>query len=414
MALETVQRRRIQKDYDNAAGDNFVNISKSNRLSCEEDPLNMDGIESLTGHPEGRYFGGLIGNKEIVAMSLMAVSLYLINGEHAQTVCTALTSVPPALFSYRVLISSQTSKDGYHSILFYWTLYGLLALIDQFVGTAQGYNLCKGGLLGFVFVHAVRSNWTAVPRSWQFIEEASSPLLTSIFSNYGSDGFIKNNNSSGFVPRTPTMTHFSDDDMEYMLPESSEPVLETMDVNTACSFGPSLAMQSTQNVSPGFVMKTAKLKSPRVENTPSSTLRMRPQQRFETMSAMTMTCGAAADIVTVPSEHITFSEDSREAMIRVTNVSPLHIMFALKTNADAYLIAAPTTGILFSGQTMVMRVGVTDNYFDDFSDPGVSIDKLAIDYASIPPSLSSLVTKFSPQVFQSQNRRRHAIRVFYQ
>uniref|UniRef100_A0A8R1E6N0 Uncharacterized protein n=1 Tax=Caenorhabditis japonica TaxID=281687 RepID=A0A8R1E6N0_CAEJA len=39
---------------------------------------------------------------------------------------------------------------------------------------------------------------------------------------------------------------------------------------------------------------------------------------------------------------------------------------------------------------------------------------LAIDYASIPQSFSSSVSKFSPQFFQSHNRRRHAIRVFYQ
>ncbi|CDR32655.1 Major sperm protein [Caenorhabditis elegans] len=60
---------------------------------------------------------------------------------------------------------------------------------------------------------------------------------------------------------------------------------------------------------------------------------------------------------------------------------------------------------------MTIRVGVTGNYFDDFSDPGVSIDKLAIDYALIP---SRSYSKFSSEFFYSQNRRRLAIRVFYQ
>lgn len=77
---------------------------------------------------------------------------------------------------------------------------------------------------------------------------------------------------------------------------------------------------------------------------------------------------------------------------------------------------------------MAMRVGVAEKYFEECSDPGKSIDKvrsssilllnvlfqLAIDYIPIPQPLSSSITKFSSQFFQSQNRRRHAIRVYYQ
>lgn len=36
------------------------------------------------GSHETRYFGGLIGNKEIFVMTMISVALYLIEGEHAQ------------------------------------------------------------------------------------------------------------------------------------------------------------------------------------------------------------------------------------------------------------------------------------------------------------------------------------------
>ena len=36
-------------------------------------------------HPgENRYFGGLVGNKEIFVMTMIAIALYLIEGEHAK------------------------------------------------------------------------------------------------------------------------------------------------------------------------------------------------------------------------------------------------------------------------------------------------------------------------------------------
>lgn len=224
-----------------------------------------------------------------------------------------------------------------------------------------------------------------MPATWKFAEKLE--VLTSLVSQLETDGFLRN-----YDAMTPTITQFSEDDsLQYIFP-----VEENLEMSTACSFVPSLDMQSTQNPSPS-TLKTMKIEESR---------------NFQTMSAMTLACGgAAADIVTVPADRITFAAGKLEEVIRVTNVSQSHIMFALKTNADAYLIAAPTSGVLLSGQSMTIRVGVTGNYFDDFSDPGVSIDKLAIDYALIP---SRSYSKFSSEFFYSQNRRRLAIRVFYQ
>lgn len=209
-----------------------------------------------------------------------------------------------------------------HTILFYWTLYGLLALADQFVGTAQGYNLCKGGLLGFVFLHAIRSNLSALPKSLQFLDQASANLATTLFTSSALEGSVKS-----LGPRTPTITHFSDDDSEFMLHNS----LLNDGVSTACSFSQSPEMQSTQNVT-ASTKKTQQGESSQFQN------QKQPHpSNFETMSAMTRTCGAP-DIVTVPSERITFSLDRREEMIQVTNVSPFHVMFALKVPSLLFLI----------------------------------------------------------------------------
>uniref|UniRef100_A0A1I7TKL0 Major sperm protein n=1 Tax=Caenorhabditis tropicalis TaxID=1561998 RepID=A0A1I7TKL0_9PELO len=326
-----------------------------------------------------------------------------------------MTSVPPAIFSYRVLMSQQTTKQGYHTILFYWTLYGFVALIDQFVGTAQGYNLCKAGLLTVVFLHAVRSNSEAIPLSWQFMNQLSRDLGSTILSHYDDDGYPIDNFSEHF-PKTPTMTQFSDDSYEYNLEETEENV----EISTACSFIPSLEMQTTQNGSPGSrkIQKTSSSlktmhfpseESPYLfsnQNSPNRT-------NFLTMSAMTMSSIGNGEIVTVPADQITFSNGCHEAVIQVTNISLLHIMYSLKTNANTHLIAAPTSGIIFSGNTMAIRVGIDSEHFDVLSNPEAFIDKLAIDYALIPGSLSTAYSKFSPIFFQSQNRKRLAIRVFY-
>ncbi|UMM18040.1 hypothetical protein L5515_014293 [Caenorhabditis briggsae] len=426
MALGSNGKRSIRSDIGNAAGDNNKELALGIKQNYEESCLNLQMAERQTvvgrdiPSNENRYFGGLIGNKEIFVMTMIAVALYLIEGEHAKLVCTALTSVPPAIFSYRVLMNPKSSKDGYHSILFYWTIYGLLAVFDQFVGSPQGYNLIKGGLLGAVFLHAFRSNPHAIPPSWNIPDPATVEMLTSIFTRYDSNGYAQQTTSSGFDPRSPTITHFSDDDeSEYMPMSSSVLEQEPVDVSTACSFIPSVSMQTTQTVSPEFVYETAAPKTtPIVDDNaePNSTMRVhyKAQNQYESMSAMTVTCGGAPDIVTVPSDRIVFKHDIRVTQIQVTNVSPLHLMFALKTNADTHLVAAPTTGVLLSGQSMRMRVGVTDGFFKTCADPGKSIDKLAIDYTSIPQNCASENLKFSHDFFQTHNRRRHAIRVFYQ
>lgn len=421
MALESNRKRSVRNEYDNAGGDNILHLqSKTSIFGNETNDLNVEMIEGelvLENQRETRYLGGLIGNKEIIVMSSLAVCMYLVNGEYAQPVCTALTSVPPALFSYRVLMNQQTTKQGYHTTLFYWTLYGIVALVDQFVGTASGYNLCKGGLLAVVFFHAIRSNAAAIPASWKFIDQVAADILTTLISRYDNNGYLANN-ASGYVPRTPTMTEFSDDSLQYLFENTEQCENGNMDVSTAVSFLPSLEMQSTQNPSSGLIQngQTSSLKTMQIqENRLTNQLSIpdSSKNKFHSMSAMTMTQCGNNDIVTVPVNQITFSSGNREKAIQVTNVSEQHIMFALKTNADTYLIAAPTSGVLFSGQTMAIRIGVTDDHYDQLSDPGASIDKLAIDYTLISGS-SSNYSEFSSKFFQSQNKRRLAIRVFYQ
>ncbi|KAF1770273.1 hypothetical protein GCK72_002091 [Caenorhabditis remanei] len=390
MAQESIGKRSIRREFDHAGGDN-LQYQKEEYLENEESHLNVEMIEresDIQGQ-EHRYLGGLIGNKELIILSSLGVCMYLVNGEYAQSVCTALTSVPPAVLSYRVLTNQQTTKQGYHTILFYWTIYGLIALIDQFIGSAQGYNLCKGGLLGVIFLHAVRSNSAAIPPALNFMNQVSADIITSIFTRYGSDGSLVKTG-----PRTPTMTQFSDDSLRYIFSESEVSENGKIEMSTAHSFMPSLEMQSTQRMSTGseYMKKSisSEMRTMKIEEESScqSSANDKHQINFQSMSALTMTQGNTPDIVTIPADHITFTGNNREEIVQVTNVSPLHIMFALKTNANTYLIAAPTSGILFSGQSMKIRVGVTENYFDDCSDPGVSIDK-------------------------SQNRRRLAVRVFY-
>lgn len=163
--------------------------------------------------------------------------------------------------------------------------------------------------------------------------------LSSIFTSYDSNGFEKKTNSSGFIPVSPTITAFSD---EYIEPVTSTLEEEdAMDISTARSFYVSPEMQTTQRLSPGYVYKTATPQTMKAgessEDTakePSSTIRIRPQkhQQFETMSTMTTTCGGAPDIVTVPTDRIAFTSGNMGTVIQVTNVSPLHLMFALKVS----------------------------------------------------------------------------------
>ncbi|EGT51039.1 hypothetical protein CAEBREN_29099 [Caenorhabditis brenneri] len=355
MVSESYENRSIRNDYDHAGGDNIYHLqSKTTVLKNEMSDLNVEMVEDesiLQNQGETRYLGGLIGNKEVLFMSFLALCLYLVNGEYAQ-----------------------------HTILFYWTLYGLVALVDQFVGTASGYNLCKGGLLTVVFFHALRSNSAAVPASWKLVDQVSVDVLTSIISRYANEGCLADK-VSGYVPRTPTMTEFSDDSLQYLFENTEQCENYKMDVSTARSFIPSLEMQSTQNASSGLVQnrQTSSLKTMQIEGNKSRnqlTVPYRLKNDFKSMSAMTMTNNGNDDIVTVPASQITFSSGTREKTIQLTNVSEQDIMFALKTNADAYLIAAPTSGVLFSGETRYIRIGVTAAYYDEVSDPGISIDKV--------------------------------------
>lgn len=73
---------------DNAGGDNLISKNKHSTFG-DESRLNVEMAEreSVVGNPnpdERRYLGGLVGNKEVVAMALLAVSSYLVNGEYAQ------------------------------------------------------------------------------------------------------------------------------------------------------------------------------------------------------------------------------------------------------------------------------------------------------------------------------------------
>ncbi|CAI5443820.1 unnamed protein product [Caenorhabditis angaria] len=403
--------KRHRNDYDYGGGDQNLLMMVERETVAGGSTMQRDSVKCGGAEKQEEKLGGLIGSSEATILALVSLAIYLINGEYAHTICTTITSVPPAIFSYRVLVNTATSKEGYHSILFYWTLYGIFALIDQIVANAHGYNLCKGGLLGTVFLHSLRTNQCSIPKSWQKLSifaRQFQAINPTILTQFDSQGFVKRTGSSNFVPRSPTQTEFSDESqfMEEFGQETGNPeenvfeelseldfdyVDEIEDLSTACSFQPSIQMQSTQKLSPEIPLK------------------------FASMSALTITASATnRDIITVPAERLEFSRKLRETVISVTNVSPLHLMFSLKTNADTYLIAAPTTGFIKSGQTIKIRVGVTDDYFSANPIPGKSIDKLAIDYSTIPQNLESIgIQEFDQNVFQNSIRRRNAIRVFY-
>ncbi|CAD6192517.1 unnamed protein product [Caenorhabditis auriculariae] len=370
----------------------------------EENPISL--IDSINGVPAEHYEGlaplaKKFASKEVAGIALGVSLLYMINGDYASILCTVMTSLPAAVFTYRALMCKHTTKEGYHAILFYWTVYGILAGLDNVLSNAYGYYLGKFVLLAVVFMHAARQN----PLSMSLFNNAVSPILestqqiSSIVSRYDTEGFALSENTSPSVLRSPSPTVFSDNST-YII----DHLEASFDASTAVTFAPSsLEMDSTQSVT--------STKVPQDFDTASIYSRPLTPARpvFERLSSTVQTVHPGmGDIVTEPHNKMEFGIDSMERTLRVTNITTQHIMFALKTNAEEHLVASPTSGVIRSGEAVEIRVGVKGGFLYHMNRGDGVIDKLAIDYA-----LAGHNTEFAHEVFEASNRKRHAIRVFY-
>ncbi|KAK6103771.1 MSP (Major sperm protein) domain family protein [Brugia pahangi] len=374
------------------------------------------------------------------------ISAYLINGEHAQTVCNICTTVPAAIFTYEQLSDHTTRIFAYKATLFYWSIHGILIAFDSIFVDAFGYFFGKFILLIVLFFNVVyqhdvakslmeqqqRRNAMAnsmvssdIPvhfsgssyasqiglNTAMTITDATQFSAESLFRRYPSLHY--NNLTTAYsLSRSPEMTAYLD--TSYTHDGSLKTVASTTE---QFKFGIQKHRQITLNDSSilsdygendGSENDTVKSIpagdcQQKVENEACGSLH---SSEYSTSTAVK----EEETLVTNPNEFIIFKHPFTEMVtIHVKNKHSRPIMWALKTNAIKRMIAQPTCGTLGKDATVHIKIGVTAIPPEESN----MNDRVAIDYCLIDDDTTGFDRSF---LYNTEDpfRRRKKFNIYYE
>uniref|UniRef100_A0AAF5Q3W6 Major sperm protein n=1 Tax=Wuchereria bancrofti TaxID=6293 RepID=A0AAF5Q3W6_WUCBA len=376
------------------------------------------------------------------------ISAYLINGEHAQTVCNICTTVPAAIFTYEQLSDHATRIFAYKATLFYWSIHGILIAFDSIFVDAFGYFFGKFILLVVLFFNVVyqhdvakslveqqqRRNamansmvssdipvhFSGSPYASQIglntamtITDATQFSAESLFRRYPSLHY--NNLTTAYsLVRSPEMTAYLD--TSYTHDGSLKTVASTAE---QFKFGIQKHRQITLNDS-------SILSDSGEENDGSENDAVKSTSAGECQKADNEACGSLHSseystsmavkeeeeetLITNPNEFIIFKHPFTEMVtIHVKNKHSRPIMWALKTNAIKRMIAQPTCGTLGKDATVHIKIGVTAVPSQESN----MNDRAAIDYCLIDDDTTGFDRSF---LYNTEDpfRRRKKFNIYYE
>uniref|UniRef100_A0A1I7VL59 Major sperm protein n=1 Tax=Loa loa TaxID=7209 RepID=A0A1I7VL59_LOALO len=374
------------------------------------------------------------------------ISAYLINGEHAQTVCNICTTVPAAIFTYGQLSDHATRIFAYKATLFYWSIHGILVAFDSVFVDAFGYFFGKFILLVVLFFNVVYQHDAA--KSLMEQQQRRNSMVNSIISSntpvrfpgspYGSQMGLNtamtitdatqfsvespfksyaalhhNSLTTAYsMARSPEMTAYLD--TSYTHDGSLKTVASTEE---QFNFGIQKHRQtalSDSSVMPDSGEENDKSENDAVKSIPAGDCQKADTEADGSLHSSEYSTSATVKeeetLITNPSEYIIFKYPFTEMVtIYAKNKHTRPIMWALKTNAIKRMIAQPTCGTLAKDATVHIKIGVTAIPPEESN----MIDRLAIDYRLVDDDTISFDRSFLCKT-EDPFRRRKKFNIYYE
>ncbi|KAK0408781.1 hypothetical protein QR680_004154 [Steinernema hermaphroditum] len=306
--------------------------------------------------------------REVVLGICVLIAIYLAVGREARFVCHLFTCVPAALLNVWMMWNDEIAEQV-NFMLLYWTIQGVLVVVDSAMNDLVGYYVAKFTFLSIMLLHGYRlssEKYYDLPVGLNPPGSSKSSLLSETLDNLSKKA-LATNKSTKSSERSAAST-------------AKTPPPNASEAKSECT----TARVSTSS---GSVESTSK---------PSAT----------TMD-LTMTLGKSTqsvkeapknDLITTPADTLTFALPNRQqCVLYVSNNAARRIMWAIKTNSRKRIGATPSYGILSVGGSVQIKVAV------DLQDstPSTKDDRLSIDYMFID-DVDPTVQEFSQKLFLNE------------
>ncbi|KAM3718387.1 Major sperm protein [Dirofilaria immitis] len=399
------------------------------------------------------------------------ISAYLVNGEHAQTVCNICTTVPAAIFTYGQLSDHTTRIFAYKATLFYWSIHGILIAFDSIFMDAFGYFFGKFILLIILFFNVIYQ-YDIAKNSKNLLEtehhqkqhniianksiisstkpsSSSSSPINLQFSPYGSQFGLntamtitdvtqfsgqhpfKNDNrysslvTAYSVAHSPDMTAYLDtsythdgslktvtsSDEQYKFESQKQRQIVLDEDSSILSDSDNENDEKSESVNDDDNNDNHGVKSiPAGDCKKANDETGESLHASEEYSTSYMTKEADETLIISPNEYIVFKHPFTETVtIYVKNKHSRPIMWALKTNAIKRMIAQPTCGTLGKDATVHIKIGVTEVPSEESN----MNDRIAIDYCLIDDDTIGFDRSF---LYNAEDpfRRRKKFNIYYE
>nr|CDP98038.1 Bm6335, isoform c [Brugia malayi] len=345
------------------------------------------------------------------------ISAYLINGEHAQTVCNICTTVPAAIFTYEQLSDHTTRIFAYKATLFYWSIHGILIAFDSIFVDAFGYFFGKFILLIVLFFNVVYQH--DVAKSLMEQQQRRNAMANSMVSSdipvHFSGSFYASQIGLNTAMTITDATQFSAESLFRRYPS-----LHYNNLTTAYSLSRSPEMTAyldtsyTHDGSLKTVASTTEqfkfgIQKHRQITLNDSSILSDYGEENDGSENDTVKSTPAGDCQKVENEIIFKHPFTEMVTIHVKNKHSRPIMWALKTNAIKRMIAQPTCGTLGKDATVHIKIGVTAIPPEESN----MNDRAAIDYCLIDDDTTGFDRSF---LYNTEDpfRRRKKFNIYYE
>ncbi|EFO20516.1 MSP domain-containing protein [Loa loa] len=330
------------------------------------------------------------------------ISAYLINGEHAQTVCNICTTVPAAIFTYGQLSDHATRIFAYHD--------AAKSLMEQ--------QQRRNSMVNSIISSNTPVRFPGSPYGSQMglntamtITDATQFSVESPFKSYAA--LHHNSLTTAYsMARSPEMTAYLD--TSYTHDGSLKTVASTEE---QFNFGIQKHRQtalSDSSVMPDSGEENDKSENDAVKSIPAGDCQKADTEADGSLHSSEYSTSATVKeeetLITNPSEYIIFKYPFTEMVtIYAKNKHTRPIMWALKTNAIKRMIAQPTCGTLAKDATVHIKIGVTAIPPEESN----MIDRLAIDYRLVDDDTISFDRSFLCKT-EDPFRRRKKFNIYYE
>uniref|UniRef100_A0A915AB04 Major sperm protein n=1 Tax=Parascaris univalens TaxID=6257 RepID=A0A915AB04_PARUN len=324
--------------------------------------------------------------QELILLSVVFISTYLIGGEYSRAVCNVFTTAPAAVYTCMQLTSEKDHTSCYKATLAYWAVHSALFIFDNFLVDVFGYYLGKFLLLTTVLSCVIRRNMTRNRRFQQICSSLCVNSRNEILTHAENRNQIlepSNEEINSSASSRSSLKSFLEAASDETSPLSAYRVTATtfkeLSDGSHSQSHPHLCIHSTVSEKRSVYAYEA-LRDASEEDCwiPAYCPNIRRTISEDTVAVY------EGDVTSLPSKELIFYYPYNDiTAVTICNRCERPMMWALKSSAPTRLMAHPICGVLKAHSTVDIKLGVIE---PNAINAEVLDDVLAFDYNFINDS----------------------------